>query len=65
MANDHRVDIYLDPVTYLALKARSAETERNLSQHIRHLIKQDIVQSLTEEGGGGNGNGTGSTRESD
>lgn len=49
MANDHRLDIYVDATTYMALKQRASDVDRSISQHIRFLIKQDMLQALTEE----------------
>jgi hypothetical protein len=46
---DHRMDIYLDAVTYLALKARAKESDRHISQHVRHLIKQDLIKAWSED----------------
>jgi len=44
MANDHRLDIYVDATTYMALKQRASDVDRSISQHIRFLIKQDMLQ---------------------
>ncbi len=49
MANDHRLDIYVDATTYMALNARVDDQDRNISQHVRYLIKQDMIQALAEE----------------
>lgn len=46
---DHRLDIYVDAVTYMALKRRCDDVSRSLSQHVRHLIRSDIEQALQEE----------------
>lgn len=49
MAKDHRLDIYVDAVTYMALKARASDQDRSISQHVRHLIRQDMIKALAEE----------------
>ena len=56
MANDHRLDIYVDATTYMALKQRASDVDRSISQHIRFLIKQDMLQALTEERNSPSGN---------
>lgn len=58
-ANDHRLDIYVDAITYLALKARDGDVDRNISQHVRHLIRNDLIQASAEEQEPGRGNGAG------
>ena len=42
-SNDHRLDIYVDAVTYMALRARAADLDRNISQHVRHLIRSEMT----------------------
>ncbi len=49
MANDHRLDIYVDATTYMALKGRVNDQDRTISQHVRYLIKQDMIKALDEE----------------
>ena len=63
MSNDHRLDIYIDAITYLALKARAAEMDRNISQHVRHLIRHDLIKASAEEQESGRGNGAGNEGE--
>lgn len=46
---DKRVDLWLDNVLYLALKARSNDLERTVSQHLRWLVRQDLDQSLADD----------------
>lgn len=48
-AKDHRVEIYLDPVTYLALRTRVADCDRTISQHLRHLVRRDLENSIDAE----------------
>ena len=63
MARDHRVDVYLDPILYLALRARASEQCRNISQHVRWLIHQDLEQALAEEKELPTGSSAGTERE--
>lgn len=46
----HDIDlkIYVDAVTYLALKHRCQEADRTLSEHVRHLIRADLLSALAE-----------------
>ena len=46
---DHRLDIYVDAVTYMALKRRCDDVSRSISQHVRHLIRQDMEEALQQE----------------
>lgn len=46
---DKRVDLWLDSVLYIALKARANQQERSVNQHLRFLVKQDLDQSLDDE----------------
>lgn len=48
MANDHRLDIYVDAITYMALRARSEDVDRTISQHVRNLIRADMEKALAE-----------------
>jgi hypothetical protein len=48
-AKDHRLDIYVDSSTYLALRARAKEEERTMSQHVRFLILRDLEQFCAAE----------------
>lgn len=41
-AKDHRIEIYIDPVMYLALRTRVADCDRTISQHLRHLLRRDL-----------------------
>lgn len=59
MARDHRIEIYLDGKTYLALRARVAEEQIYISQHVRRLIDDDLdrfsdslIESASQESGG-------------
>lgn len=49
MAKDIRLDIYIDDLMYMALRGRVQDLDRTLSQHVRHLIRQDISQALQQE----------------
>jgi hypothetical protein len=40
--NDLRLEVYVDPVMYLALRQRCGEVDRSISQHVRHLIRADL-----------------------
>lgn len=53
--NEKRLDIYVDAVLYIALKARANECERSVSQHVRKLIRDDIEESFHEEQEAGRG----------
>lgn len=55
MRNDHDLKIYVDATTYLALRWRCHETDRSLSEHVRHLIRVDLTQALADESGKGRG----------
>lgn len=55
MNNDHDLKIYLDSLTYMALKQRCGEEDRSMSQHIRHLIRVDIEEALSREKENGRG----------
>lgn len=48
MKNDHRLEIYVDAATYLALIARADNEDRSISQHVRHLIRHDLEASVAE-----------------
>lgn len=63
--NDKRLDIYLDAVTYIALKSRANDVERSVSQHVRKLIKDDLILSLTDNDDSGRGMDAGSEGEDD
>lgn len=56
---DKRVDLWLDNVLYLALKARSNDLERTVSQHLRWLVRQDLDQSLADDPPNGMGSSRG------
>lgn len=64
-SHDNRLDIYVDAVTYMALRARSADLDRNVSQHVRHLIRSDLIQASAEIRETGSGSGGGSEGEDD
>jgi hypothetical protein len=48
-AKDHRLDIYVDSATYLALRRRAELVDRTVSQHVRHLIRRDLDSFCSEE----------------
>lgn len=57
-AKDHRIEIYIDPVMYLALRTRVSDCDRTISQHLRHLLRRDLEASIDsggEEGRAGEG----------
>jgi hypothetical protein len=56
-AQDHRLDIYVDSVLYLALRQRASSEDRSVSQHVRHLIREDIERFISSEAENGNGSG--------
>lgn len=60
--NEKRIDVYVDAVLYIALKARSNDCDRTVSQHVRHLIKQDMLQALQDEECSGSGKDAGNER---
>lgn len=64
-SNDHRLDIYVDAVTYMALRARAADLDRNVSQHVRHLIRGDLISASAEIRETGSGSGAGKEGEVD
>lgn len=64
-AKDHRLDIYVDSATYLALRRRAERVDRNVSQHVRHLIRLDLDSYCAEEIARENGRQTGSERAED
>jgi hypothetical protein len=47
---DIDLKVYIDGVTYLALKERCRACDRTLSEHVRHLIRADLLAALAEEG---------------
>lgn len=63
--NDKRLDIYLDAVTYIALKSRANDVERSVSQHVRKLIKDDLILSLADNDDSGRVRDAGSEGEGD
>jgi len=48
MTKDHRIEVYIDAVMYLALLRRSEQADRTISQHVRHLIRADLESSVAE-----------------
>lgn len=40
--NEIRLDIYVSPEMYLALKHRCEAEDRSMTQHVRHLIRGDL-----------------------
>lgn len=48
MTKDHRIEVYIDAVMYLALLRRSEQADRTMSQHLRHLIRADLESSVAE-----------------
>lgn len=48
-SKDHRLDIYVDAPTYLALRRRAEAEERSVSQHVRYLILKDLTSFCDEE----------------
>lgn len=64
-AKDHRLDIYVDSATYLALRRRAELVDRTVSQHVRHLIRRDLDSFCSEEIARENGRQTGSGRAED
>jgi len=43
---DIRLDVYITPEMYLALRHVCAAADRNMSQHVRHLIRKDLETSI-------------------
>jgi hypothetical protein len=48
MPKDLRIEVYVDPVTWMALKKRVDDVDRTLSQHIRHLIRVDLETASSD-----------------
>lgn len=48
MTKDHRIEVYIDLVMYLALLRRSEQADRTIIQHVRHLIRADLESSVAE-----------------
>lgn len=48
MSKDHRIEVYVDSATYLALINRAEHEDRSISQHVRHLIRLDLESSVQE-----------------
>ena len=42
----------VDDATYLALKYRCNSVDRNMSQHIRHLVREDLKAATKCDKGG-------------
>lgn len=47
--NDIDLKIYVSAEMYLALKYRCQQADRTLSEHVRHLIRSDLQEGLTQE----------------
>jgi hypothetical protein len=47
----HDIDVkfYLDGVTWLAFKHRCQGVHRSLSEHLRHLVEEDLLSALDAE----------------
>jgi hypothetical protein len=61
--NDIRLDIYVSPETWLALKRVCEQEDRSMSGHIRHLIRRDLESRIAHERGKDCGNDAGEGRE--
>jgi hypothetical protein len=49
--------LYVTAELYMGLKHRASGLDRTLSQHLRHLIRLDLLQACAEECLGGRGMG--------
>lgn len=47
MTADIRLEIYVDPATYLALRKRADDSDRSMSGHVRHLIREDLILAIS------------------
>jgi hypothetical protein len=56
-ANEICLKVYVTPEIYLALRHRAAELDRTLSQHLRHLVRIDLLQACAAERAQGRGDG--------
>jgi hypothetical protein len=63
MANDIRLDIYVSPEMYLALKHRCESEDRSMTQHVRHLIRLDLESFVSQMSKDFCGTGAGDVRE--
>lgn len=46
--NELRLDIYVSVEMYLALKHRCVVEDRNITQHVRHLIRGDLESFVSQ-----------------
>ena len=46
--NDIRLDIYVSPEMYLALKHRCDAEDRSMTQHVRYLIRVDLGDFVSQ-----------------
>lgn len=53
--NDIDLRVWIDGLTYLALRGRCAQVERSMSEHVRYLIKRDVLEALREQRAAGSG----------
>lgn len=65
MSKDIRLDIYVSPEMWMALKRVCESEDRSMSGHIRHLIRRDLESRIAQERGPVCGNDAGDTREDD
>lgn len=47
----HDIDVkfYLDGVSFLALRQRAQSVHRSISEHLRHLVEEDLLSALAAE----------------
>jgi len=48
VAKDIRLEVYVDPVMYMALRHRADREDRTVSQHVRNLIRVDLERASAE-----------------
>lgn len=55
MAKDIRVEFYMDPAMWLALRYRAEKADRSVSQHLRNLVRVDLEEASAEMAGSARG----------
>jgi hypothetical protein len=51
MAKDIRIEFYVEPEMYLALRYRAEKADRSVSQHLRNLVRTDLEEASAEMAG--------------
>jgi hypothetical protein len=63
MSKDIRLDIYVSPEMWMALRRVCESEDRSMSGHIRHLIRRDLESRIAQERAERCGSDAGGTRE--